>query len=395
MLKKILGIIGIILVLIIIIVIIMMILGSRPLSKEAAETHLQRYFEKKSKPTKDFSGIQAYVFSESLDLDYSFGSGRSLRHNMLTKDQPFHVASVGKLFTATIIYQLVEEGKIDLEAPITSSYPSERLDDLFVYEGIDYKEQVTFRHLLSHTSGIADYFGGPVITGKAMSELLILQPERIWQPEELLSFSKAYQKAVCAPGVGYNYSDTGYILLGLIIEALESKPFERVLEDRIFKPLEMKDSYMAMRSEPLSGNKWPIADLWLEGVEFGDQPALSVDWTGGGIISTLEDLMRFSIALHSGELINTHSLDLMFSDENKFEQGIYTGSGGMTIRFKAFFPLLDLPLVRGHIGILGTHVFYDETTDTHIVLNFGSTGEMEASFMALIEILNVVKRIQP
>ncbi|HSN67450.1 MAG TPA: hypothetical protein VLS94_12475, partial [Fusibacter sp.] len=76
-------------------------------------------------------------------------------------------------------------------------------------------------------------------------------------------------------------------------------------------------------------------------------------------------------------------------------QGIYTGDGGMTVRFKKFFPLLDLPLVRGHIGILSTHVFYDPTTDTHIVLNFGSTSKMVPSFRALIDIVSVIKRVQP
>lgn len=395
MLKKILLIVGIVLVVLIIGVVIMMILGSRPLSKEAAISHFDSYFEKKAKPTSDFSGIQAYVYSKTLGVDWQFAKGSSLRADALTKNQPFHVASVGKLFTATTIYQLAEEGKINLDDPITTVYAPEQLDQLFVSDGVDYRDQVTFRQLLSHTSGIADYFDGPVNTGETMAQLLVSQPERVWQPQELLAFSKDFQTALSAPGEGYAYSDSGYILLGLIIETVESKPYEHVLEERFFNPLGMIDSYMATLSAPLSGNIAPIADLWLEGIEFGDAPALSVDWSGGGVISTLDDLLRFGIALHDETLINSTSLDAMFSDSNKFNQGIYTGEGGMTVRFKEFFPLLDLPLVRGHIGILGTHLFYDATTDTHIVLNFGSTSEIEPSFMALIEILSVIKRVQP
>ena len=298
MLKKILIITGIILGILIVGAVILMVLSSQPLSKEQAISHFDTYFGKKAKPTSNYSGVQAYVYSETLDIDWQFAQGSSLRAETLTKDQPFHLASAAKLFTATTIYQLAEEGKIVLDDPITSVYPSEQLDRLFVSGGVDYRDQVTFRQLLSHTSGIADYFGGPVTTGETMAQRLISQPEKVWQPQELLAFSKDYQTAVGAPGEGYTYSDSGYILLGLIIETVESKSFERVLEERFFIPLEMNDSYMATRSTPLSGNIKPIADLWLEGIEFGAAPALSVDWSGGGVISTLDDLIRFNSALH-------------------------------------------------------------------------------------------------
>jgi D-alanyl-D-alanine carboxypeptidase len=359
-----------------------------------AITHLNKYFKKVSQPSKDFSGVQALVFSPKLGLDWRFAEGTSKRAGALTVDQPFHVASVGKLFTATILFQLSEEGKIDLNAPIASVIGRGKLADLFVYGGIDYSDKVTFRQLISHTSGIADYFGGPVLSGETMEKLLETQSDKVWQPQELLDFSIEHQVAEFAPEAGYLYSDTGYVLLGMLIETIEGKAFEAVLEDRLFKPLQMAHSYMTMRSSPLSGDVKPIADLWLNGVEFGDKKALSVDWAGGGVISTLDDLMKFSVALHSGSLISEASQNRMFSDTNKSEQGIYTGDGGMTVRFKKFFPLLNLPLVRGHIGILSTHVFYDSTTDTHIVLNFGSTSKMVPSFKALIDILSVLKGIK-
>ena len=395
MLKKIILIAGIFLVVLIIGLVITTILSSPPISKEKATSHLKDYFEKKAKSSKDYSGVQVNIYSESLDVDWKFAKGTSLRADTLTKEQPFHVASVGKLFTATIIYQLAEAGEIGLDDPITTVFEPEKLENLFVYDGVDYSEKVTFRQLLSHTSGIADYFSGAVTSGEPLSKRIISEPDQVWQPQELLDFTKVFQVAVNEPGKGYYYSDSGYVLLGLIIEAIESKSFESVLEDRIFRPLGMNDSYMSMRAEPLSGIITPIADLWLEGTELGDKQSLSVDWAGGGVISTLDDLMRFSIALHGEQLINSTSLDAMFSNTHVFEQGIFTGDGGMTIRFKKFFPLLDLPLIRGHIGILSTHLFYDPTTDTHMVMNFGSTSKMKPSFMALIEILNTLKRIKP
>ena len=395
MLKNIAWILGILIIVVIVGVGFMMIQSQKPLTKDQVNRHFTNYFSKISQSTKDYSGVQALVYSSKLGIDWRFAEGVSKRTGILTIDQPFHVASVGKLFTATILYELAEEGEIDLDAPIVNVIDRDKLANLFVYGGVDYSDKVTFRQLISHTSGIADYFGGPVLSGETMPNLLVAQSDKVWPPQELLDFSIDHQEAVFAPGTGYLYSDTGYVLLGLLIELIEGKSFETVLVERFFKPLQMTDSYMAMRSSPLSGEVKPIADLWLNGVEFGDKKALSVDWAGGGVISTLDDLMKFSVALHNGSLISEASQNMMFSDINQFEQGIYTGDGGMTVRFKKFFPLLDLPLVRGHIGILSTHAFYDPTTDTHIVLNFGSTSKMVPSFKALIEIVSVLKRVQP
>ena len=363
-------------------------------SKDRAYAHFTKYFLKASKIKKNYSGVQAHVYSPMLELDWSFAEGSSKRAGKLTAGQPFHVASIGKLFTATIIYQLAEEQKIILDAPIIKTIERELLGNLFVYNGVDHSDIVTYRHLLSHTSGIADYFEGPVLDGENMRTLLRTQSDKIWQPQDLLDFSSERQVPVSAPGKGYLYSDTGFILLGMLIEIVEGKSLEKALEERIFEPLSMTDSYMTMRSKPLSNHSLPIADLWLEGEEFGDKNALSVDWAGGGIISTLDELKKFSVALHSGNLISDRSLSEMFSNENQFEKGIYTGGGGMTVRFNKFFPLLKLPLVSGHIGILSTHLFYDPTSDTHIVLNFGSTSKMVPSFRALIDILSVIKRMK-
>lgn len=384
MLKKVLlGFLGV-LVLLLALGGVTMVLSSRPLTKEEGYERFVAYFDKASKPSKAFSGVQARVFSEKQGVDWVYAKGSSLRAGELTADQPFHVASVGKLFTATVIYQLAEEGKIQLDEPILESISPDRLSHLFVYEGVDHKGEVTFAHLLSHTSGIADYFDGPVTSGEKVTTLMRLEPDYVWTPEAMLDVSRDRQVAVSAPGEGYYYSDSGYVLLGLLIEAIEGEAFERVLEKRIFGPLAMHDSALAPSAQ---AKGVPIADLWLDGVEYGDKPVLSVDWAGGGVVSTLEDLLKFSVALHGGELIGEASLEAMFDDVNAFEKGIYTGAGGMSIRFKAFFPLLNLPKVRGHIGILSTHLFYDPETETHIVMNFGSDEQMVKSFKALIEIL--------
>jgi D-alanyl-D-alanine carboxypeptidase len=316
------------------------------------------------------------------------------RNETLEINTPFHIASVGKLFTATIIYQLVEEGRIALTDPISLYLKAEILEDLFVIEGIDYSERVTIEQLLKHTSGVADYFGGPVIQGKTMETIMRSVPDKIWTPIELVDFSAKNQTPLGIPDEVYGYSDTGYILLGLLIEEVTKTTFEINLQDRFFIPLKMNQTYMAMRQGPLSNDRMPIADIWLEGYEIGDSNVLSVDWAGGGLISTLEDLLTFQKALQQGDIIEEKSLRSLFSDENQFEQGIYTGTGGMTLHFNKFSPFLKLPAIEGHIGILSTYLFYEKESDTYIVMNYGSTDKMVDGVMALIEILNTVNRIQ-
>lgn len=396
MLKKTIIFIGIAVILILIALAILTLLSNQPLTKDNAENHLQKYFAKKTLKagSAGFSGIQVSFISDQKDFQFHFASGSGKRISQLDLSSPFHVASVGKLMTATLTYQLIDEGLITLDSLITDWLPASTLEGLFVYEGIDYSNKVTFAHLLSHTSGVADYFDGTTTGTVKISAAILLSPETFYHPMDLIDFTRDHQSALGKPGEHYAYSDTGYVLLGLLIESITGESFENALENRLLRPVGMIDTYMAWRQEPLNQPKAPIADLWLNGVEVGDYRSVSADWAGGGLISTLDDLMRFSKALHGGELISATSLKAMFSDQHVFEQGIYTGAGGMTVHFEKFFPLLRLPSVMGHIGILSTHVFYDATTDTHIVMNFGSTDKMVDSFKALIEIVNTLQRIE-
>ena len=396
MLKKIVLIVGVVIVIAVVILGYLMFQSSTPLSKIQATEHLEKYFSKiaKSSGKDNFSGAQVQVFSGGKDLNFTFSGGAGRRIDSLEAQTPFHVASVGKLMTSTLIYQLIDENSLAFDQPIAEVLPGEMLENLFVFEGKDYKDSVTVEQLLAHTSGVADYFGGPVKSGMIMAEHLSSNPDTLWTPQSLLAFSKDNQVAVNAPGKGYHYSDTGYVLLGFIVEEVTGQSFEAALMARIFEPLKMDHTYMALCQDPIVDTKSPIADLWLNGAELGDGNSLSVDWAGGGLISTLDDLSSFSLALHGGKLIGETSLKNMFSDRHKFEQGIFTGAGGMTVHFEKFFPLLKLPKVNGHIGILSTHVFYDASTDTHIVMNFGSTDKMVASFTALIEIMNTLLRIR-
>ena len=354
---------------------------------------LERYFQKlhTRNPSRP---LQVRVFSSKLGVDYTFPADSS--------SQPYHIASIGKVFTAVLIQILAERGAFSLQDPITRFIAPEILSKLFVHRDQDHSSQVTIEHLLGHTSGIADYFEGIAdsIEGgkrrrKHFIDEVIADPDHFWTPQELVDYTRKFQSAVGKPGEKFNYSDTGYILLGLLIEKVTGKSFAQNLTDEIFAPLGMCDTYLMFHSEPANMPHKNIEKIWINNVEISTFKSLSCDWAGGGIISTTADLLLFDQALRSGRLIRNETLQKMDECNHRFRSGIYYGLGMMEIRFKEFFFLLGhLPRVKGHIGILSTHMFYDPSSDAHIIMNFGDSKLMAKSFMALIEIENTLQRIQ-
>ena len=360
----------------------------KPFSSDQAAGRLDKYF-RKVQAKNPLKPLQVSVYSNKLALDFHYGSA----------SQPYHVASIGKVFTAVLIQMLAERGMLSVQDGILTYFSPQELENLFVYQNVDHASHVTIEHLLGHTSGIADYFEGIANTSdrgkrKSFIDEFLTHPDRHWTPQELIEYTRSYQSAVGVPGQVFNYSDTGYILLGLIIERVTGKSFAVNLSDEIFLPLEMRDSYLMFYSKPVNMPKKDLEKIWMNGREVSRFESLSCDWAGGGIVSTTADLLAFDLALRNGRLISKKTLETMDNCPHRFRPGIYYGLGMMEIRFKEFFFLLrHLPGIRGHIGILSTHMFYDPVTDAHIVMNFGDNTRMVASFKALIEVENTIQRI--
>lgn len=339
---------------------------ARPPLADALTTHFDRV------TLRRVSLGAPQVLVRTPELEFSYGD----------RDRPFHVASIGKVATAVLMMQLID----DLDTRVAHLLPRGTLDGLFVVNDTDHASEVTVRQLLDHTSGIADYFGGRTLSGPSVKELMLAEPDRFWHPVDLLDFTRTRQRAVAEPDQRFEYSDTGYIVLGLLIEQLSGRQFHDLLNERIFAPAGMDDSYLMLRSAAAKGAR-AIAPAWLDDTEVSAFSSLSADWSGGGIVSTLDDLARFSSALHSGELVSASQLAEMQRARNRFRPGIHYGTGLMQVRFhEFFFTLRGLPRPTGHIGVLATHLFFDPVNEATIVMNFGSTREMVRSFRSLIQI---------
>ena len=311
-----------------------------------------------------------------------------------TVDQPFHIASIGKVFTAVIIFQLHSDGKISVEEKVEKYLPKDLLKDLYVIDGLDYSQEVTIKQLLSHTSGVADYFESEDKKSPGIINEIPKQPDKFWSPTEILDYTRKNKTPVAKPGKIFHYSDTGYILLGLLIEKVTGKKYEDILIDKILNPLGMKNTYMYYRSEPLSKDKKKISPMMLGKLEVTDYKSISSDWTGGGIISTTEDLFLFHKALIEGKILRKEFYEYM-KGKNKFLDGIYYGYGLMTVNFgDILFIMKGTPKLYGHSGLLSTLMFYSPEYDTHIIANFGSTDDNPKSFEMMYWILSTIKEIK-
>jgi D-alanyl-D-alanine carboxypeptidase len=334
------------------------------------------------------------LYSKQLNLDEKYSYTSLEKSNIGFINQPFHIASIGKLFTLVLLLQLEEEKKLNLNDPILKYLDKNSINGLFVINGIDHSNEVTIDNLISHTSGVADYFGSDENDKSGVLIEILNDPNKFWEPLDLINYSISNQKPVGKPNQLFHYSDTGYILLGLIVESITKIKFEDLLQEKIFKPLDMNSTYMHLRSKPLVETNLKISNMMLGNKEVTNFKSLSADWSGGGIISTVDDLLKLHKAFIEGRLFTKINY-LKLSGENKFHNGIFYGKGLMTIKYgEMFFLMPDLPFLYGHSGLLGTLLFYTPEYDSYIILNLGSTADVSKSFEFMFRLMMILKDIK-
>lgn len=276
----------------------------------------------------------------------------------MTVDTPFLSASVGKLFVATAILRLVGDGRLSLEDPVTQFVSMDELQGLPVEGGDAAFAGMTIAMLLSHRTGLPDYFSDPSHDGAPrLFDRIATEPDRVWTRREMLDYARAHYRPVGAPGVLFHYSDTNYDLLGLVLEAVTGKPFHEAVRELVLTPLGLERTwYHAFETAP--EGVLATADVWIGGVNLGGTAALSVDQAGGGLVTTVGDLRDFLRALIDGRPVPLSSLSTDFT-EDAMHAGIDVGRGAWRIRPGGiFFALAGLPTLEGHSGATGVWAYY-------------------------------------
>jgi len=367
---------------------------NRPISKAAVSEEINTRLTKIVEKDKTLSSALLTIYSNKTGYFEQFAVGTKNQYSELPVqiDSRYHSASIGKTMCATVFGILSDEGKINLNDKISSWLDDDILKGLFVVDGTDYSDQVTLKHLLSHTSGIGDYFEGPVKSGKPMLEIISSNPDLLFTPEELIAFTRENQIPVGKPGQQFYYSDTGYILLGFILEAIEEKPYSAILEDRIFQPLGMTESYFMFYNDKPTD----IIGIYMNEIDFSNKNALSIDWAGGGVVTTMNDLLTFMMALENGTILSDDVYSQMTDFSNIYTKGIYYGMGMMYFDFSELSLLLKLSSMTdlyGGVGVTGTYMLYDKEKDTYFIANFGSLDYGEKGLEELVKIRMIYDRM--
>jgi len=330
------------------------------------------------------------VYSPSNNFEWHMAKGTFKDGREVTVKNPFYTASIGKTFTATAIGMLVDKGMIRFDDPISEYLPKEIMNGLHLHNGIDYGDSISVSHLLQHTSGLPDYFSPETLDGSPnIFDLILSEPDRFWEPEDLISFSKAHFKPSFAPGTGYYYTDTEYVLLGMIIEEISGVVLHDFLEMHIFKPLEMNHTYLNQRSEAGQPTK-AMAEMYAGQYEISAIKSLSADWAGGAIVSTGKNLIRFQEALRNGALVSEETLQKMqqWTDETV---GMSYGYGLRKIAFKELSPDLPHWEAIGHSGSNGTSMYYCSDLDIYLA---GTLNQLEASKEAVMLMAKILMKCE-
>ncbi|MBX3705511.1 MAG: beta-lactamase family protein [Pseudomonadales bacterium] len=223
----------------------------------------------------------------------AFGRGSE---RPITIDDGFRIASMSKVFTAVLVMRLVERGTLSLGDTLVPYFEPALLDRLHPDS-----RRITLEHLLNHTAGLWDFALTP-----AWSQEIRSDPLRFREPQEILQWAVDHAEPVGAVGERHVYSDTGYVLLGRMLEIVTGTSYAAQCREHILEPLGMTDTWLEGHEAPRSS---------LSHCYSGDWDALAIngclDWAAGGHVSTLADLERFLLGLFRGELVAHTTLDRM------------------------------------------------------------------------------------
>jgi CubicO group peptidase (beta-lactamase class C family) len=284
-----------------------------------------------------FNGTILIIEQGDIIYENSFGLADFKTKRELTNSSAFYLASVSKQFTSMAVLILKEQGKLALDDPIQKYFP----------DYPDFAQNVTIRHLLTHTSGIHDHFAlgsyKPDLTNQEVYDLLIQQ--------DSLQFN---------PGTEYRYSNGAYVLLAMLVEKASGQPFHIFMREQIFGPLGMERTLVYDESKP------EIADRAIGFTTAGERADYDILTSGaGGIYSTTEDLARWDRALYSGILVSKATLEEAYTP--------YTLADGKSTDYGFGWSIESLPdekILHHSGGLAGFRTYIERHIRNHNAIIF-------------------------
>lgn len=303
----------------------------------------------------------------------------------MTVDTPYFVASIDKLVTATAVFLLAERGSLDLDAPMLTYLPIELGTGLHVMAGTDRSDRVTVRHLLSHTSGMADYLEDRPKGGRSLVEETLAQGDAGWSREAAFARVREHLQPhfppqdLTRPDARAQYCDTNYLALKTILEVVEGRHVADVYRSLVFEPLRMDATWVASHDDPQRERTAAAAMLWAGPKPFDAPATLRSTYA---MYSTLDDQSAMLRGLVEGRLFggDAGAFARMAGPFRRFRQGfdaaalrrpgwpIAYGHGVMRFDLPWWLaPFNRPPAVVGHTGSTGSWAFHCPVLDVDLV----------------------------
>ncbi|MFJ8415597.1 serine hydrolase domain-containing protein [Bacillus paramycoides] len=246
-----------------------------------------------------YPGILAKTSEGGKTWGYAAGIADLRTKKPMKTDFRFRIGSVTKTFVATVLLQLAGENRLNLDDSIEKWLPG-------VIQGNGYDgKQITIRQVLNHTSGIADYIQS--------KDFDIMDTKKSYTAEEFVKMGISLPPDF-APGKGWSYSNTGYVLLGILIEKVTGNSYAEEIEDRIIEPLDLSNTFLPGNSSVIPGTKHARGYVQPDGAsELKDVTYSNPGSSDGEMISTADDLNKFFSYLLGGKLLKEQQLKQMLT----------------------------------------------------------------------------------
>lgn len=287
-------------------------------------------------------GMVVWIDTPEYRFEGTSGFANLVNEAPMSPEGAFRVGSITKMFTATVILQLAEDGVLTLDDTMAQWLPE-------VADQLPYADEITLRHLLSHTSGVYSYVENVAYFTDLFMSLDIDESSGAasldcvrQDPNDTLATYVYEQDALFEPGTSWYYSNTNYTLLGMVIEIATEMPLAEAYRTNIYEPLGMESTFLDCYEDAL-------VDVVNSYTGFGDTLSdvtdlhESLGWAAGGLVSTAPDLITFARGLFSGELFDDpQSLETMTTAAPGLPSGLgifiqpeYLGHSGFIAGFRS------------------------------------------------------------
>jgi len=302
-------------------------------------------------------GAVARIEAPRAGLVWAGSAGRLAREGSraLRADDAFRAASVTKSVTAVVAVGLAADRRLALDEPLVGQLAPELLDR---WRAFDNLPGTTPRHLLAHTSGVPNYFREESFAARLRED-----PGRVWRPVDLVDHAVAHASWRFPPGRGFEYSDTGYVIVGILMEQATGRPLHEVYREYVFDPLGMDTTWLEGH-EP--ARRTDLAHHYSERLDW-TTVSPTIDWAGGGLVTTARDLARFVRGLWSERIVDAARL----AELTRWTPGAsFAPDSGL--RYDRYGIGMGLNVVEGvellgHTGFVGAFAFHAPEYDAVLV----------------------------